>query len=366
MLRRAFMLSVLAVFMRSAAAAELEHTLLFDSGRDGYPRYRIPSLIVTPSGAVLALCEGRKQGRGLTGDIDLVLRASRDSGSRWSDLQVFADDGANTLGNPCAVMDRDRKTLWVGFTRSLGSDTEEGIVAGTSRESTRVFMTSTSDDGKTWSRPVDITDTAKDKDWTWYGTGPGAGLQLASGRLVIPSYHAQAGTGIYRSHMVYSDDHGRTWKRGDAVGEHASECHVVERADGALVLNARTTEGRERRTTAVSRDGGVTWGAAGLDEALYDPHCEACVIAWPGDAKDGNKARPWLFSHPQGPGRRNLTLRVSHDEGKTWPIVRRLREGDSQYSCLAKLPDGKVGCLYDAWVDGNYRLFFTRLDLPAD
>lgn len=185
----------IAAFHLSAGlvtAAGPDQVLLFDSGRDGYGRYRIPSLIVTPSGTVLALCEGRKNGGGLTGDIDLVARRSTDSGKSWSPLEVIADDGANTLGNPCAVVDRSTKTVWLAYTRSLGSDTEE---------------------------------------------------------------------------------------------------------------------------------------------------------------------------HPAGPGRRNLTVRVSFDDGGTWPIAKRLREGDAQYSCLAKLPDGSIGCLYDCWENGNYRLFFVRFEL---
>ena len=343
--------------MKPAIAAELQHQLLFDSGRDGYGRYRIPSLIVTPSGSLLAICEGRMDGGGLTGDIDIVLRRSRDGGKSWSPLEVVADDGGNTLGNPCAVVDRSTKTVWLAFTRSLGKDTEQQIVAGTSRERTQVWITKTQNDGKEWAKPVNISSNARHPTWTWYGTGPGVGVQLKNGRLVIPSYHAEEKTGTYRSHMVYSDDHGKTWKHGAAVGEQCGECHVIERQNGDLVLNARTNRGQERRTTAVSRDGGLSWSKATFVEALYDPHCQACVIRLPGAA---NETPRWLFAHPAGPGRRDLTVRVSLDEGRSWTHSKRLRKGDSQYSCLAKLPSGSIGCLYDCWVNGNYRLFFVR------
>lgn len=340
-----------------AVAEQLEHRLLFDSGRDGYPRYRIPSLIVAPSGDLLAICEGRKDGGGLTGNIDIVMRRSRDNGVTWEPLEVVADGGEHTLGNPCAVVDQSTKTIWLAFTRSHGKDLESEIVAGTSRERTRVLVTKSLNSGKDWSVPVDISATARHASWTWYGTGPGTGVQLKSGRLVTPAYHAEAKTGVYRSHMVISDDHGRTWKHGDAVGEYCGECHVIEKRNGDLVLNARTNRGRERRTTAVSRDGGETWSKATFDEALYDPHCEACVLRLPGPESESPR---WLFCHPAGPGRRDLTVRLSRDEGRTWPVARRLRSGDSQYSSLARLPDGNIGCLYDCWVDGNYRLFFVR------
>lgn len=358
--RAIFTVAAFLFMANSAGAAELDHVLLFDSGRDGYPRYRIPALVVAPGGAVLAICEGRKDGGGLKGNIDLVIRRSTDSGQNWSPLAVLADEGDNTLGNPCVVVDAATKEVFVALTRSLGSDTEEGIVAGKSRERTRVLWTKSGNDGVDWSPPVDITATTTRDNWTWYGTGPGVGIQLKSGRLVMPSYHAELPTGTYRSHMLYSDDHGRNWKIGATVGEHTSECHVVERQDGSLYLNARTVQGRELRTIAHSTDGGETWSSASFDEQLYDSHCQACVIRLP--AK-GDASPAWLFTHPAGPSRYHLTARLSRDEGRTWPVAKRLREGNSQYSCLAVLPDGAIGCLYDCWVDGNYRLFFVRFPM---
>ncbi|MFN0198067.1 MAG: exo-alpha-sialidase [Planctomycetaceae bacterium] len=339
--------------------AEPEHTLLFDSGRNGYPRYRIPALAVTPSGTLLAICEGRKDGRGLTGNIDIVSRRSQDGGKTWSPVEIVADDGDDTLGNPCIVQDASTKIVWLAYTRSLGSDTEESITDGTSRERTHVFVTSSHNDGEDWTKPIDITATTKQPDWTWYGTGPGVGIQMKNGRLVIPSYHAEEKTSVYRSHMIYSDDHGQSWKHGQPVGEHCGECHVVETGDGHLVLNSRTNMGKELRTTANSSNGGETWSLARFDERLYDSHCQASLIALPGTKDHPSR---WLFTHPAGPGRRKLTARVSFDEGQTWPIARLLREGDSQYSCTAVLPDGSIGCLYDCWNDGNYRLFFVRFD----
>ena len=357
--RFVLLLALLHLSTEPAIAKELQHQLLFDSGRDGYGRYRIPSLVLTPSGTLLAICEGRKDGGGLTGNIDIVMRRSQDDGKSWSPLEVVADDGENTLGNPCTLVDQSTNTVWLAFTRSLGKDTETQIVAGTSYERTQVLITKTQNDGKDWAAPVNISATARQPTWTWYGTGPGVGVQLKNGRLVIPAYHAEEKTGIYRSHMIYSDDHGRTWKHGDSVGEQCGECHVIERENGDLVLNARTNQGRERRTTAVSKDGGISWSKAMVDEALYDPHCQACVIRLPSVA---NQSPRWLFSHPAGPGRRDLTVRLSLDEGRSWPFAKRLRTGDSQYSCLAKLPSGSIGCLYDCWVDGNYRLFFVRFN----
>jgi len=340
-----------------SAGADAAPAPLFDS--DGYKRYRIPALVVTPKGTLLAICEGRVDGRGLTGNIDIVLKRSPDSGRTWEPLRVVADDAGNTLGNPCVVVDAKTGTLWMALTRSLGSDVEDAIVAGTSKETTRVLITRSVDDGLTWDRPRDITDAVKRPDWTWYGTGPGIGLQLSDGRLVIPSYHAEAGTKTYRSHMIFSDDAGKTWKRGEPVGTDVSECQVAQRLDGSLVLGSRTLKGEPRRTTAVSTDGGATWSKPTRDDALYDPSCQASLYRIPGEGKPR-----WLHCGPAGPGRRNLTVKVSLDEGRTWGAGTLLRSGDSQYCSLALLRDGSIGCLHESWTDGNYRVHFLRFD-PA-
>lgn len=357
-----FLLLALVTGLEQAIAAEPASTLLFDSGKEGYRRYRIPALLSTPPGTLLAFCEGRKDGGGLTGDIDIVLKRSTNSGKTWEALQVVADDDTHTLGNPCPVVDRKTGTIWLLLTRSHGQDTEDTITAGKSRETTRVLVTFSRDDGKTWAALRDITAAVKKPSWTWYGTGPGIGVQLQSDRLVIPCYHAEAETKTYRSHMIYSDDQGKTWKQGEAVGEDCSECQVAERKDGRLVVSARTLKGEPRRTTAVSPDGGVRWSKTQREPNLYDPSCQAALYRLTA-AGDKNKAR-WLYAHPAGPdGRRNLTVRLSNDEGLTWPIARLLRSGDSQYSCLALMPDGGIGCLYESWVDKNYRLFFMRFGL---
>ncbi len=348
----------------TALAAEPEQRLLFNSGKDGYPRFRIPSLIVTAQGEVLAICEGRADGGGLVGNIDIVLRRSRDSGQTWGPIEVIADEGKNTLGNPCPVIDRTTGTIWLGLSRSLGTDTEAQIVAGTSKETTRALITSSTDGGKTWAPLKDITSIAKADDWTWFGTGPGVGVQLKSGRLVIPSYHAVKGSQLYRSHVLYSDDHGQTWQRSEPAGEFCGECQIAERTDGTLVMSTRTMKkGEDRRTVMTSTDGGVHWSQPNFEPALFDPGCQAMLYRVPNVPSSAGKEPLWLFSHPAGPKRSNLTVHVSRDEGRSWPHARRYRAGEGQYSCLTQMPDGTIGCLLDAWIEGNYRLYFTKFSI---
>jgi sialidase-1 len=371
MLPSIFWLSSLILLQPAEAATpRADVTPLFVSGENGYGRYRIPSLYVTPKQTVLAFCEGRVKPAGLTGDIDIVLRRSTDGGRTWSPLQVVADDGPNTLGNPCPVVDRTTGTLWLPFTRSLGQDTEKEITDGTSDGRTQVWLTHSTDDGLTWAKPTNISAQATRSEWTWYGTGPGFGLQLPSGRLLIPSYHAVEKSGIYRVHSLYSDDHGATWQIGADLRDETTEPQAALRTDGTLYVNARNISPRNQmeirhRVVAASRDGGATWTDVREDPTLTDSSCEASVLVYSGLAA-GEKSI-WVFSNPPGPGRRRLTVRLSYDEGRTWPVAKLIEPVASEYSSLTRLPDGAIGLLYerDVTPPGEYRvdIVFMRLTI---
>ena len=153
------------------------------------------------------------------GDIDLVVKRSHDGGRSWSPLQVVGDNGANTFGNPCPVVDRRTGALWLLSTHNRGTDREKDIIAGTSQASRTVWAMKTIDDGVTWSTPVDITGSVKQPGWTWYATGPGIGIQTRDGRLVIPANHAEARRGVHRFHIVFSDDGGEHWTLGASSDE---------------------------------------------------------------------------------------------------------------------------------------------------
>ena len=340
---------------------------LFVSGETGYSRYRIPALYVTPQRTVLAFCEGRVKPSGLTGDIDLVLRRSTDGGQTWSRLQVVADDGPNTLGNPCPVVDQSTGTIWLLLSRSLGVDTETQITEGTSKERTQVWITHSTDEGQTWAKPANISAQATRPQWTWYGTGPGIGLQLPSGRLFIPSYHALEKTGIYQVHSLYSDDHGQTWKIGGTVADETTEAQAALQADGTLVINTRNISPRDasirHRVIARSRDEGITWTNVDRDPALTESSCQGSLFVYSG-LGDGARSR-WLFTNPPGPGRRQLTLRLSYDEGRTWTKSRVIEPGAAEYSSLARLPNSEIGLLYERNTQQKYapEIVFTRLPL---
>lgn len=171
---------------RAAGLEESAQQALFTAGQGGYHTYRIPSLITTGKGTLLAFCEGRKGGRGDAGNIDLLLRRSTDGGKTWGQTQVVWDDAGHTCGNPCPVIDRRSGTIWLLLTHNRGEDHESAIVAGRSKGSRTVWVSHSRDDGLTWAKPIEITRDVKKPDWTWYATGPGVGIQLRSGRLLIP------------------------------------------------------------------------------------------------------------------------------------------------------------------------------------
>ncbi len=321
---------------------------LFAAGQDGYHTYRIPALITTPKGTVLAFCEGRKNGPSDAGDIDLVMKRSRDGGLTWSPLHIIWDDGPNTVGNPCCVIDRASGAIWLLLTHNLGEDTEVGIGQGTSQGTRTVWVTQSPDEGETWSPPREITQTVKARDWTWYATGPGIGIQTRTGRLIIPCDHAVASDAprSLASHIIYSDDHGKHWRLGGVAGDHTNECQVVELSDGSLLLNMRSYHGQNRRAIARSQDGGRTWPDPAFDEALVEPVCQASLLRY--EYPHAGTASPLLFSNPAGVTRDHMMVRLSEDEGVTWPKSRLLWEGPAAYSCLAVMPDGAVGCLSSA------------------
>lgn len=354
-----------------AAAGSPSNEPLFIGGQGGFHTYRIPALAVTSKGTVLAFCEGRKDSSGDSGNIDLLVKRSTDHAQTWSQQQVIWDDAGNTCGNPCPVVDRESGTIWLLMTWNRGDDHEKDIVAKASKDTRRIFVSRSVDDGRTWSPPREITADVKLADWTWYATGPGNGIQIEDGphrgRLVIPCDHIEAGTRHYYSHIIYSDDRGQTWKLGGSTPkDRVNECQVVELTGGKLLLNMRNYDrSKKKRQVATSEDGGLTWKEQRFDEALIEPVCQGAIsrYRWPGNSDPG----VILFSNPASTnGRVNLTVRASFDEGQTWPASRVLHPGPSAYSSLAALANGQIACLYESGSSNAYEaIVLSRFPLDA-
>ncbi|MGI9475054.1 MAG: sialidase family protein [Rubripirellula sp.] len=364
-------LSFLAASITSTRANDFAEQDLFVSGQAGYHSFRIPSIIAAKDGTLIALCEARKESRSDTGNIDLVMRRSQDDGKSWSEIEVVWDDGDNTCGNPCPVLDQQTGTIWMLLTWNSGKVHEKDIQPGFGDDSRRVFVTSSRDHGTSWAEPTEITRNTKQKDWTWYATGPGAGIQIRSGvnrgRLVIPCDHktkTPSGT-EFRAHVIVSDDHGATWRLGGVAPKpQVNECEVVELNSGRLLLNMRNYDKSVRaRQICVSDDGGDQWTDQRHAPALIEPTCQASIRSYQtaSDAKPPSE-QVILFSNPASEDKReNMTVRVSFDDAQTWPSSRTIFPGPSAYSCLCVLKDGKILCLYEK--DGYKRISLASFDL---
>jgi sialidase-1 len=319
---------------------------VYRAGEGGYHTYRIPALIATKKGTLLAFCEGRRNSAADSGDIDLLLRRSFDGGRTWGPVQTVADAGTDTAGNPTPVLERKTGTVFLLLTRNPGNVAERQ----TGEFDRTVWITRSTDDGATWAPPKDITPSVKQKGWTWYATGPGNGIQLKSGRLVVPCDHNTSPTGRY-SHIIYSDDRGETWKIGGIAEAMTNESAVVELPTGELVLNMRSYHGKNRRAVERSRDGGLTWGPLELDLALVEPVCQASMIML---------GKLVLFSNPAATTRTRMTVRMSADGAHTWKASRLLWEGPAAYSSLTVMKNGHIGILYELGIAQPYeRITFS-------
>lgn len=366
-MRTFFTILVGCVLGVTAAQAQLPETVdVFVGGEGGYFAYRIPSLVTTKSGALLAFCEGRKTSLSDDGDNDLVLRRSTDHGRSWLPLQLVYEEGGDaviTIGNPTAVVDQSTGRVWLAMNRKNG----------------KVLITHSDDDGTTWAAVKDITASASRPEWGWYALGPGVGIQLTRGphrgRLILPANHRETKdrSGPSASHVVYSDDHGQTWQLGGTVGLHTNECQLVETISGdgsELLINMRNHWARSgmhpelagRRLVSRSRDGGMTWSEPTRDEQLIEPTCQASLIrfAWP---NDGGRS-VLLFANPDHLSKRTrTTIRASFDEGHTWPASRLIDAGSSGYTCLTRLADGRIGLIYER--EGYKKLSFVAVGLES-
>lgn len=323
------------------ATPMFEALAVFAAGDCGYFCFRIPAVVVTTGGTVLAFCEARRENCADWAVTDLVVKRSFDHGCTWEPLRVIAGDGVHTTNQPCAVVDGTTGIVWLLFCH----------------DNQRVFVTRSVDDGATWSEPVEITQQVKDPGWHYLGTGPGHGIQLMSGRLLMPGWgDISPGPVTWRpspnwgkcefSCTFYSDDHGLTWKRGQPLTEDLSdECEIVETTSGKLYMTMRSRRRQYARAYAWSDDGGVTWTEVQFDKNLPEPSCQGGIVRLSGQGRDG-----WvLLCHPAAIAERaRLTVRGSRDECRTWSVSRIVEHGSCGYSDLAMASDGTILCLYEA------------------
>ena len=335
--------------------------VLWKEGEGAYKGYRIPAIIVSSVGTILAFAEGRNSG-GDSGDIDLILKRSNDNGKTWSNEIVVWNDGSNTCGNPCPVVDRETGRIWLFMTWNSGKDNETDIIFKRASSPRKPYVCYSDDDGLSWSEPVDLSNTCRDKSWGWYATGPGVGIQIESGkykgRMVIPANHSyddskgniRKGPYSYGSHVLFSDDHGKTWQMSEPIRSGCNESQVTELFDGRLLMNMRSYNGKYSRAISVSNDGGETWSSIEHDYQLVESVCQASIIRYENKGKKFH-----VFSNPAvTSGRTHMTIRISEDDCTTWKSSRLINAGLSAYSCLVKMNDGSLGLFFEAGEKKQY------------
>ncbi|MFE0519501.1 exo-alpha-sialidase [Streptomyces sp. NPDC058954] len=357
----------------------------YTSGEGGYDTYRIPAAVTTARGTVLAFAEGRHDGAGDSGDIDVVLRRSVDGGCTWGPLRVVAAGDGDTRGNPAPVVDPRTGAIVLVTSYNSGAVTEAQIMRGevTPERSRRVFVQRSLDDGRGFSAPRDITAQVKRPDWRWYATGPGHAVALTrgphAGRLVIPADHSVAPpagstdtgqeAGYYGGHALYSDDGGATWRIGFVDGAHdgrvnPNESSAAELPDGRLYFSARDQNGTSagNRLDAYSDDGGRTLERPYAVQPTLDgvPVVQGSVLRLRG------ARAPLLFSGPSVPtARRALAVWRSTDAGATFTRALTLSQRPAAYSDLVPVDRATVGVLYETGASGPYETIEFRR-LPAD
>ncbi|WP_167501265.1 sialidase family protein [Streptomyces malaysiensis] len=359
----------------TGAARSYEVSVPFRAGTEGYASYRIPAVVLTHAGTVLAFAEGRVDSSADYGHIDLVLKRSADGGRTWGALQIVARNEDGTAGNPAPVVldggPHDGRVLLVHI-RSAASATEDRIRRGevSAADGRRVWLTYSDDDGASWSGAREITASTKRPEWRWYATTPGHALQLRygahAGRIVIPGNHSLPPTvpgddgteGRYNGgHDLLSDDDGATWRIGYVDDNpdgyvNVNETTAAQLPDGRVYFNTRTdADAPGNRADAHSGDGGATLDLPFRPQAgLVAPVVEGSVLHL-------GEPDALLFSGPADPAYRALmTVRTSHDGGVTWRPTHTVNGLPAAYSDLVRLDDATVGLLYET---GDFSAYST-------
>lgn len=350
---------------RPAGTSDIHVSRLFEAEKGGYAHYRVPAITVSPAGTVMVVVEARASSSGDWGLQDILLRRSFDQGETWDEPRKIVQlEG---------VQEQNEAALAQGLTEP-GVTTYNNIVPIADHSAgvvhflvcsayARAYYMRTEDDGETFTEPVEITDTfeefREEYDWKVIATGPGHGIRHSSGRLIVPVWLSD-GTGghAHRPSIVstiYSDDSGATWERGDVVVRHPelknpSETLAVELSDGTVMLNIRNESPEHRRAVTTGPDGATGWSEVRFDDELVEPICMGSLLRV-GDKllfANPDSTEPRSPENPEGNWKRqNLSIRISEDDGETWPHKRVIEPGVSGYSDLASDGDGNIYCVYE-------------------
>lgn len=345
-------------------------------GDDQVDTYRIPGLATTSKGTLIAVYDVRYlNSRDLQGHVDIGMSRSTDGGNSWEPMKIILDKGEsgglpqdqNGVGDPAILVDQETGTIWVAAVWAHGKPGKPTWTASQpgldSTETGQLLLIRSDDDGKTWSPPINITSQVKDPKWYLFLQGPGKGITMKNGTLVFAAQYKDENQ-MPHSTIIYSTDHGTTWKSGTPSKSNTTEAQVVQLADGSLMLNMRDNRGKSR-SVSVTHDLGLTWTEhPSSRSALTEPVCMGS-LDWFTFKKPGRPEKKiLLFSNPDSDTQRiNIKLKLSFDEGRSWPTGYQvlLDAGRSAgYSCLTQIDDNTVGILYES---SQANLVFQKINL---
>lgn len=368
---------------------------------DGVHTYRIPGLVTTNKGSLLAVYDVRRESsRDLQGDIDIGISRSTDSGNSWEPMQVAMDMGGfdnlpqkyNGVSDACLLVDTNSDNIFVaalwmhgvinkegkwveGLTkdslqwnhqwRNKGSQSGHGL-----KETSQFLIAKSSDDGKTWGDPINLTKMCKKKEWWLWAPAPGNGITMKNGTLVLPT-QGRDENGLPFSNITFSKDGGVTWKTSEPAYDNTTECAVVQLDDGSLMLNMRDNRNRKEkgeqngRAIVISTDFGLHWKEHSTSHnALIEPVCMASLYKHNYVGKKGYKKSVLVFSNPNSKENRDKqTLKFSFDSGKTWPEKYWiLLDEKAGYSSLTSVDNETIGILYEG---SQAQITFQKISIKA-
>ncbi|MBV2246548.1 MAG: glycoside hydrolase [Lentimicrobium sp.] len=357
--------------------------VLRTAGQDNCDTYRIPGLVTTNTGTLIAVYDNRyNNSKDLQENIDIGMSRSTDGGKTWEPMKVIMDMGKwggraenlNGIGDPCILYDDKNATIWVAALWMSGA-TEKDMLWWASRpgmtptETGQFMLTKSTDNGLSWSTPINITDQIKDPSWQLLLQGPGKGICMKNGTLVFPVQFKKdigeksldGGQFTCHSSIVYSVDGGESWEIGSGAKSNTTEAQVAELSDGSLMLNMRDDQNRadksetNGRAVAITQNLGETWEThPSSNAALQEPNCMGSLIS-ADILLDGQIQKILFFSNPNSKTERtNMTIKASKDEGLTWPLGFQIMLNETigfGYSCLSMVDEYTVGILYEGVKD---------------
>jgi sialidase-1 len=360
-------------------------TKIFEAGKNGYYTYRIASMVATKEGTLLAFCAAREGSGGDWDPIDIVMRRSSDSGKTWEPQKLLAHNDSLPCDNATPIVDFQTGEIHLLYQSDYA----------------RCYYMKSADDGQSWSNPIEITSTIdefkKVYPWEVPAPGPGHGIQLTNGRLVVPFWLSTGGSKEHgpkhRGHRpsivvpVYSDDHGKTWKAGEVavpdndttVIPNVTSC--IQFADGRVLFNSRNESMNYRWLFTYSKNGATNWSEPYFADAFFEPICFGSMCRFsmqPYQTKNrilfcnpDSRQDPWIAKTSATPRsarnrhRTNLTIRMSYDEGNTWPVSKVIDPGIAGYSDIAVTPDGLIHVFYEGGSITGSHFHNTHMSLTS-